>query len=163
MSRCLSGEYEHKLDAKGRLIMPLKLRAELGESFMVTKGIDKCLYVYSMDEWEQFVEKLNKLPMTNRTARTFKRRFLSGANRMDREESFSPLNRESTQRLIRMLLSSVMVRRLRSGARLTGTATRTLLMTRAWQSLQTSLMSLILVFKRRMVVEYGICTQVGLA
>ena len=47
MSRCLSGEYEHKLDAKGRLIMPLKLRAELGESFMVTKGIDKCLYVYS--------------------------------------------------------------------------------------------------------------------
>ena len=79
MSRCLSGEYEHKLDAKGRLIMPLKLRAELGESFMVTKGIDKCLYVYSNEEWESFVEKLNKLPITNRTARTFKRRFLSGA------------------------------------------------------------------------------------
>ena len=70
MSRCLSGEYEHKLDAKGRLIMPLKLRAELGESFMVTKG---------NEEWESFVEKLNKLPMTNRDARTFKRRFLSGA------------------------------------------------------------------------------------
>ena len=57
MSRCLSGEYEHKLDAKGRLIMPLKLRSELGESFMVTKGIDCCLYVYGMTEWEEFVEK----------------------------------------------------------------------------------------------------------
>ena len=56
MSRCLSGEYEHKLDAKGRLIMPLKLRSELGESFMVTKGIDCCLYVYGMTEWEEFVE-----------------------------------------------------------------------------------------------------------
>ena len=79
MSRCLSGEYEHKLDAKGRLIMPLKLRSELGESFMVTKGIDCCLYVYGMTEWEEFVEKLNKLPMTNRTARAFKRGFLAGA------------------------------------------------------------------------------------
>ena len=79
MSRCLSGEYEHKLDAKGRLIMPLNLRSELGESFMVTKGIDCCLYVYGMTEWEEFVEKLNKLPMTNRTARAFKRGFLAGA------------------------------------------------------------------------------------
>ena len=74
-----TGEYEHKLDAKGRLIMPLKLRSELGESFMVTKGIDCCLYVYGMTEWEEFVEKLNKLPMTNRTARAFKRGFLAGA------------------------------------------------------------------------------------
>ena len=74
MSRCLSGEYEHKLDAKGRLIMPLKLRSELGESFMVTKGIDCCLYVYGMTEWEEFVEKLNKLPMTNRTARALDRK-----------------------------------------------------------------------------------------
>ena len=79
MSRCLSGEYAHKLDAKGSMIMPLKVRSELGESFMVTKGIDCCLYVYGMTEWEEFVEKLNKLPMTNRTARAFKRGFLAGA------------------------------------------------------------------------------------
>ena len=59
MSRCLSGEYEHKLDAKGRLIMPLKLRSELGESFMVTKGIDCCLYVYGMTEWEASYDQQN--------------------------------------------------------------------------------------------------------
>lgn len=105
MSRCLSGEYEHKLDAKGRLIMPLKLRAELGESFMVTKGIDKCLYVYSNEEWESFVEKLNKLPITNRTARTFKRRFLSGAVKCEPDGQGRILlsqNRGSMLRLIRM-------------------------------------------------------------
>lgn len=79
MSTCLSGQYEHKLDAKGRLIMPLKLREELGESFMVTTGIDHCLYVYGMEEWQVFVEKLNQLPMINRTARAFKRGFLAGA------------------------------------------------------------------------------------
>lgn len=79
MSKCLSGEYEHKLDAKGRVIIPQKLREELGLSFMVTKGIDNCLYIYGMSEWEEFVEKLNKLPMTNRTARAFKRGFLAGA------------------------------------------------------------------------------------
>ena len=98
MSRCLSGEYEHKLDAKGRLIMPLKLRSELGESFMVTKGIDCCLYVYGMTEWEEFVEKLNKLPMTNRTARAFKRGFLperSSVSRMHREEYFCLRSREN--------------------------------------------------------------------
>lgn len=79
MSKCLSGEYEHKLDAKGRVIIPQKLREELGLSFMVTKGIDNCLYIYGMDEWKEFVDKLNKLPMTNQTARAFKRGFLAGA------------------------------------------------------------------------------------
>lgn len=79
MSRCLSGEYAHRLDAKGRVIIPQKLREELGAFFMVTKGIDRCLYIYGMTEWEEFVEKLNKLPMTNRTARAFKRGFLAGA------------------------------------------------------------------------------------
>lgn len=59
--------------------MPLKLREELGESFMVTTGIDHCLYVYGMEEWQVFVEKLNQLPMINRTARAFKRGFLAGA------------------------------------------------------------------------------------
>ena len=54
MSKCLTGEYEHRLDTKGRLIMPSKLREELGCTFMITKGLDNCLYVYPNDEWQQF-------------------------------------------------------------------------------------------------------------
>lgn len=79
MSKCLTGEYEHRLDTKGRLIMPSKLREELGCTFMITKGLDNCLYVYPNDEWQQFADKLNHLPMTNKSARQFKRFFNSGA------------------------------------------------------------------------------------
>ena len=79
MSKCLTGEYEHRLDTKGRLIMPSKLREELGCTFMITKGLDNCLYVYPNDEWQQFADKLNQLPMTNKSARQFKRFFNSGA------------------------------------------------------------------------------------
>ena len=79
MSKCLTGEYEHRLDTKGRLIMPSKLREELGCTFMITKGLDNCLYVYPNDEWQQFADKLNQLPMTNKCARQFKRFFNSGA------------------------------------------------------------------------------------
>ena len=79
MSKCLTGEYEHRLDTKGRLIMPSKLREELGCTFMITKGLDNCLYVYPNDEWQQFADKLNQLRMTNKSARQFKRFFNSGA------------------------------------------------------------------------------------
>ena len=79
MSKCLTGEYEHRLDTKGRLIMPSKLREELGCTFMITKGLDNCLYVYPNDEWQQFADKLNQLPMTNKSSRQFKRFFNSGA------------------------------------------------------------------------------------
>ena len=79
MSKCLTGEYEHRLDTKGRLIMPSKLREELGCTFMITKGLDNCLYVYPNDEWQQFADKLNQLPMANKSARQFKRFFNSGA------------------------------------------------------------------------------------
>ena len=83
MARCLTGEYEHKLDAKGRLIMPLKLREELGRTFMVTKGLDDCLFVYPNDEWERFAAELNELPLLNTKARALKRRFNSGAVKCD--------------------------------------------------------------------------------
>ena len=79
MSKCLTGEYEHRLDTKGRLIMPSKLREELGCTFMITKGLDNCLYVYPNDEWQQFADKLNQLPMKNKSARQLKRFFNSGA------------------------------------------------------------------------------------
>lgn len=73
------GEYEHSVDAKGRLIMPAKLRDEIGEKFVVTKGLDGCLFAYSQTEWLAFEEKLRTLPLTSKNARDFTRFFLSGA------------------------------------------------------------------------------------
>ena len=73
------GEYEHSVDAKGRVIMPAKLREDIGEKFIVTKGLDGCLFAYSRVEWNNFEEKLKTLPLTNKNARDFVRFFLSGA------------------------------------------------------------------------------------
>ena len=73
------GEYEHSVDAKGRVIMPAKLREDIGEKFIVTKGLDGCLFAYSITEWTNFEEKLKTLPLTNKNARDFVRFFLSGA------------------------------------------------------------------------------------
>ena len=75
----LIGEYEHSLDVKGRLIMPAKLREDIGEKFIITKGLDGCLFGFSLDEWTNFEEKLKSLPLTNKNARDFVRFFLSGA------------------------------------------------------------------------------------
>lgn len=74
------GEYEHTLDAKGRVIMPVKLREEMGEKFIITKGQEGCLFAYSQNEWKNFEEKLKSLPSyTNKNVRDFIRYFLSGA------------------------------------------------------------------------------------
>ena len=73
------GEYEHTVDAKGRVIMPAKLRDDIGEKFIVTKGLDGCLFAYSQTEWNNFEAKLKALPLTNKNARDFVRFFLSGA------------------------------------------------------------------------------------
>lgn len=75
----LIGEYEHSLDVKGRLIMPAKLREDMGEKFIITKGLDGCLFGFSQNEWTNFEEKLKTLPLTNKNARDFVRFFLSGA------------------------------------------------------------------------------------
>ncbi len=60
------GEYSHTIDTKGRLIVPSKFRESLGDSFVVTKGLDGCLFVYDMTEWKSFEEKLKELPMSHR-------------------------------------------------------------------------------------------------
>lgn len=73
------GEYQHSLDNKGRIIIPSKLREKLGESFIITKGLDNCLFVFPMDEWSVFEEKLKSLPLTRKDARAFVRFFFSGA------------------------------------------------------------------------------------
>lgn len=75
----LIGEYEHSLDVKGRLIMPAKLRTDMGEKFIVTKGLDGCLFAFSQNEWLNFETKLKALPLSDKNARNFVRFFLSGA------------------------------------------------------------------------------------
>lgn len=79
MSRGLKGEYNHSVDTKGRMIIPSKLREELGASFIITKGIDGCLFAYPNDEWELFEGKLSKLPTTNKDSRNLKRFFQGSA------------------------------------------------------------------------------------
>ena len=73
------GEFHHNLDTKGRLILPAKIRENLGEKFIITKGIDKCLFVYPLNEWESIIQKYRELPNT-KEARNFMRFFLSGAS-----------------------------------------------------------------------------------
>lgn len=76
----LVGEFNHSIDAKGRVIVPAKFRDELGEVFVITKGLDRCLFGYPMEEWHKFEEKLATLPITNKDARQFSRFFLAGAS-----------------------------------------------------------------------------------
>ena len=77
------GEYSHAIDVKGRLIIPVKFREALGESFVVTKGFDGCLFVFDTEGWASFEEKLTALPLDNPDARKLSRFFLAGA--MDAE------------------------------------------------------------------------------
>lgn len=73
------GEYNHTIDAKGRLIIPSKYRETLGDEFVVTKGLDGCLFVYDNTEWTAFEEKLRALPLNKKDNRQFARFFLAGA------------------------------------------------------------------------------------
>ncbi|EQD77412.1 MraZ, partial [mine drainage metagenome] len=74
------GEFRHSLDDKGRLFIPARMRDELGPRFVITKGLDRCLFLYSGREWEGVQEKLGQLPLTSGEARAFSRFFFSGAN-----------------------------------------------------------------------------------
>lgn len=73
------GEHHHSIDDKGRLIIPAKFREELGERFIVTRGIENCLFVYPEENWQKITTKLETLPFTKKDARNFIRFFLSGA------------------------------------------------------------------------------------
>lgn len=76
----LMGEFHHNLDEKQRLVIPTKYRDELKNEFVITRGIEHCLYVYPMEKWNQLVKKLNELSFTKKDARTFTRSFFAGAN-----------------------------------------------------------------------------------
>jgi MraZ protein len=73
------GEYHHTIDLKGRMIVPSKFREGLGESFVLTRGLDQCLFGYPMSEWKLIEDKLKALPLTKKDARAFTRFFFSGA------------------------------------------------------------------------------------
>lgn len=77
------GEYNHTIDTKGRVIMPVKFREKLGESFVVSKGLDNCLQVMDAEEWAAFSEKLRKLPFVDPDARNFSRFLFAGATEVE--------------------------------------------------------------------------------
>ncbi|WP_426349474.1 division/cell wall cluster transcriptional repressor MraZ [Alloiococcus sp. CFN-8] len=77
------GEYNHSLDNKNRMIIPAKLREGLEGRYIITKGLDGCLYVYPLDEWRELAEKLKALPLTDKNARDFVRFFFSGASEIE--------------------------------------------------------------------------------
>ena len=79
MSFGFIGEYYHSVDVKGRMNIPVKFRELLGDSFVVTRGLDKCLSIYPKDAFQAFAEKLQALPISDKNARQFVRFFLSGA------------------------------------------------------------------------------------
>lgn len=80
------GEFSHALDSKGRLIIPVKLREGLGERFIITRGLDVCLFAYPLPEWEVMEQKLKALPLTRADARAFMRLFFSGAVEVERDK-----------------------------------------------------------------------------
>jgi MraZ protein len=73
------GEYNHTIDTKGRLIVPSKFREQLGNTFVITKGLDGCLFVYSNEEWKTIEESFRNKPLTSKDARKFTRFFFAGA------------------------------------------------------------------------------------
>ena len=73
------GEYNHTVDQKGRVIVPSRFREQLGEEFVVTKGLDQCLYLYPKEEWEHIEEQFQEVPLIKKEAREFARFFFAGA------------------------------------------------------------------------------------
>lgn len=79
----LIGEYQHNIDAKGRLIMPAKFRPDLGQQFIVTRGLDGCLFGFPQESWNNLQEKLKQLPLVKKDARKFTRFFYSAATEVE--------------------------------------------------------------------------------
>ena len=79
----LIGEYKHTLDPKKRLSLPSKWRKELGSELVITRGLDNCLFVYPLKEWEKITEKISELPLGQADTRSFNRFFLSGATEVE--------------------------------------------------------------------------------
>lgn len=81
------GEFHHNLDAKSRLIVPAKFRQDLGSNFVMTRGLEGCLFVFPQEEWKVIADKMAALPLMKKDARQFARMFLSGATEVDVDKS----------------------------------------------------------------------------
>lgn len=77
------GQYTNKMDSKGRISMPIKFRENLGNKFIITRGLDSCLFGYSLQEWQKIESKVKSLPITKKNARAFQRFFFSGATEVE--------------------------------------------------------------------------------
>ena len=86
MINVFMGEYQHTLDGKGRLILPAKIREGLGDTFIATRGLDDCLFVYTKDEWALFEAKLKQLSLVKSEARAFSRFIFSGAAELEADK-----------------------------------------------------------------------------
>jgi MraZ protein len=82
------GEFQHTIDPKGRIIIPAAFREELNVKFMITKGLEECLFVFSMPRWNSLVEKLETLPLSNNNARSFTRFFFSSAAQCEMDKNY---------------------------------------------------------------------------
>ena len=79
----LMGEYHHNIDEKGRLTIPSKFREDLKDKFVITRGLENCLFAYSVDDFQKIVAELQKIPFTKKDARGVMRFFLSGATEVE--------------------------------------------------------------------------------
>lgn len=82
----LMGQYNQKVDTKGRAIVPAKLREELGEKFVITKGLDQCIFGFTESEWNILAEKIGSLSLTDKNVRKFVRFFLAGAATLETDK-----------------------------------------------------------------------------
>ncbi|MDO4554315.1 MAG: division/cell wall cluster transcriptional repressor MraZ [Lachnospiraceae bacterium] len=87
----LQGEYDHTLDAKGRIVVPSKVREELGDHFVISKGFEHCLYIFPKESWDKFVGKMEALPGSSAKVRKVQRHFIGGSKECepDKQGRFS--------------------------------------------------------------------------
>ena len=105
----LLGEFKHNLDSKNRLTIPAKLRMELGEKPVLTRGLDGCLFVYPNRDWQLFSEKMNNLPLGHKKARDFKRFMFSGAIEIEIDEAGRILISDSLKKYAKLEKSIVII------------------------------------------------------
>ena len=105
----LLGEFKHNLDSKNRLTIPAKLRMELGEKPVLTRGLDGCLFVYPNRDWQLFSEKINNLPLGQKKARDFKRFMLSGASEIEIDDMGRILIPDSLKKYAKLEKSIVVI------------------------------------------------------
>lgn len=105
----LSGEYRHTIDAKGRLFMPVKLREVLGDSFVLTRGLDRNLFTFSMEEWEKFANKLRSLPISDVRSQQFARIFLSSVQECQTDKQGRFVVPQNLRKLARLDKDAVII------------------------------------------------------